>query len=55
MPSCWVAALEGGSLTLAPPEWQRPGFWEDYFDDEPGAIAQYARRRAEIIAQAKRK
>jgi hypothetical protein len=37
---------------LAPPEWQRPGFWEDYFDAEPAAVAEYDRRRAEIIAQA---
>ncbi|TVL87794.1 hypothetical protein [Streptomyces sp. SAJ15] len=52
MPSCWVAALEGGSLTLAPPEWQRPGFWEDYFDAKPAAVAEYDRRRVEIITQA---
>ncbi|MFG2097309.1 hypothetical protein [Streptomyces sp. NPDC048612] len=52
MPSCWVATLDGGVLTVAPPEWQRPGFWEDYFDAEPAAVAEYDRRRAEIITQA---
>jgi hypothetical protein len=50
MPNCWVAALNGGNLTLAPREWQRPGFWEDYFDAEPTAVAVYDRIRAEILA-----
>ncbi|MFJ8677520.1 hypothetical protein [Streptomyces sp. NPDC093589] len=52
MPDCWVAGLENGQLTLAPKEWQRPGFWEDYFDDKPSARAEYARLRAEILSQA---
>ncbi|WP_328374592.1 hypothetical protein OG372_00060 [Streptomyces sp. NBC_01020] len=32
MPTCWVAGLNDGRLTLAPQESQRPGFWEDFFD-----------------------
>ncbi|MEV5177407.1 hypothetical protein AB0L10_41660 [Streptomyces flaveolus] len=52
LPDCWVAELEDGQLTLAPKEWQRPGFWEDYFDDEPSACAEYERLRAEIFSQA---
>ncbi|MFB7911902.1 hypothetical protein ACFC1T_36255 [Kitasatospora sp. NPDC056076] len=39
MPTCWVTGLEDGRLTLAPREWQRPGFWEDYFDHVPGAVS----------------
>ncbi|MFJ9914712.1 hypothetical protein [Actinacidiphila glaucinigra] len=50
MPECWVAGLEEGRLTLAPQEWQRLGFWEDYFDDVPAAVAEYERLRAEILA-----
>ncbi|GAA2148718.1 hypothetical protein GCM10009760_41130 [Kitasatospora kazusensis] len=52
MPSCWVAGLGSGTLTLAPPEWRCPGLWEDYFEAELAAVAEYDRRRAEIIAQA---
>ncbi|MET8573108.1 hypothetical protein [Streptomyces sp. NPDC004783] len=52
MPDCWVAELGNGQLTLAPKEWQRPGFWDDYFDDEPSACAEYERLRAEIFSQA---
>ncbi|MGN5378725.1 hypothetical protein ACQ4WX_18840 [Streptomyces lasalocidi] len=51
MPSCWVPNLVEGRLKLAPPEWQRPGFWEDYFDAIPDAVADYRRRRAEILRQ----
>ncbi|KIZ15696.1 hypothetical protein [Streptomyces natalensis] len=51
MPSCWVAELEDGRLTLAPREWQRTGFWEDYFDVVPAAVDEYDRLRAEILAE----
>lgn len=51
-PACWVAGLEDGQVTLAPKEWQRPGFWEDYFDGEPTAGAEYERFRAEALSQA---
>ncbi|MET8955693.1 hypothetical protein ACWEO4_37765 [Streptomyces sp. NPDC004393] len=49
MPSCWVANLVEGRLTFAPSEWQRPGFWDEYFDDVPDAVADYRRLRAEIL------
>ncbi|MCF3136649.1 hypothetical protein [Streptomyces olivochromogenes] len=52
MPSCWVAELEDGRLTLAPREWQRAGFWEDYFDGVPAAVDDYDRLKAEILADA---
>ncbi|MGW2872042.1 hypothetical protein [Kitasatospora sp. NPDC001225] len=52
MPTCWVTGLEDGRLTLAPQEWQRPGFWEDYFDHVPGAVSDYDRLKARIIAEA---
>jgi hypothetical protein len=52
MPTCWVAGLNDGRLTLAPQEWQRPGFWEDFFDHLPDAVAEYDRLKAQVIAQA---
>ncbi|MET9793710.1 hypothetical protein [Streptomyces canus] len=52
MPTCWVTALNDGRLTLAPQEWQRPGFWEDFFDHLPDAVAEYDRLKAQIIAEA---
>ncbi|MEV5681454.1 hypothetical protein AB0L68_41090 [Streptomyces sp. NPDC052164] len=52
MPDCCKAGLEDGRLTLAPKAWQRPGFWDDYFDGEPSAGDEYERLRTEIISQA---
>ncbi|MEU9112831.1 hypothetical protein AB0D04_13825 [Streptomyces sp. NPDC048483] len=51
VPACWVAALDAGALSLAPREWQRPGFWEDFFDGVPAAVAEYDRCKAEILEQ----
>jgi hypothetical protein len=50
MPACWVAGLDSGNLKLAPREWQRTGFWEEYFDHVPAAVAEYDRLKAEILA-----
>ncbi|MFE9123012.1 hypothetical protein [Streptomyces sp. NPDC007172] len=52
VPSCWVAQLRDGELTLAPREWQRAGFWEDYFDGVLAAVDAYDRVRAAILAEA---
>ncbi|ADI12450.1 hypothetical protein SBI_09332 [Streptomyces bingchenggensis BCW-1] len=51
LPACWVAGLADGLLTLAPREWQRAGYWEDYFDGVPEAVAEYDRLKADILAQ----
>ncbi len=40
---------EGGDIELGPAAWLRPGFWEDYFDDEPRAVAEYGRELATIL------
>ncbi|WP_405639081.1 hypothetical protein [Streptomyces uncialis] len=50
IPGHWVAGLEDGRLTLAPREWQRAGFWDDYFDDMPAAVGEYNRLKAAILA-----
>ncbi|WP_344570820.1 hypothetical protein [Streptomyces axinellae] len=52
IPGCWVAELRGSRLALAPREWQRPGFWDDYFDDVPAAVDEYVRLRAAVLAEA---
>ncbi|WP_199493277.1 hypothetical protein [Marinitenerispora sediminis] len=52
IPDCWIAGLRDGRVILSPEEWQRPGFWEDYFDGDPAAGAEYARLRAEVLSSA---
>jgi hypothetical protein len=52
VPAGWTAGLsEGGVLTLAPSRWQRPGFWEDYFDGVPEAVAAFEDEAEAILAQ----
>lgn len=51
VPDCWVAGLDDRRLTLAPREWQRLGFWEDFFDGATTAVAEYNHCKAEILEQ----
>lgn len=38
LPPNWTAKIgEGGVIDLAPAAWHAPGFWESYFDRDPGA------------------
>lgn len=54
IPSVWIAQLsDRGSLRLAPPRWLVPGFWEDYFDGEPDAVAAFEEDRALILGTPK--
>jgi hypothetical protein len=42
VPADWVATIdERGVLRLGPAAWQREGFWEAFFDDDPAAIHDY--------------
>jgi hypothetical protein len=44
LPDSWEARVdEGGVLRLGPADWMEPGFWEAYFDREPGAVEAYER------------
>lgn len=53
LPPNWVARLEvDGLLEFGPKDWLRKGFWEDYYDYEPEARAQYERELAIILADA---
>lgn len=38
--SSWVINVgdDGSFLEMGPQAWQDPGFWENYFDDDPDAI-----------------
>lgn len=50
VPSVWTAGLDNGGITLAPKEWQSPGFWESYFDGAPDAVEVFESARAAILA-----
>jgi hypothetical protein len=50
IPSTWViTSPTPGCLCLRPEPWNRPGFWDDFFDDEPGALECFAKERQKII------
>lgn len=49
IPPNWEVSLDGGGLSLAPAQWLRNGFWEDYFDSNPLAEEQYEAQRSVII------
>ncbi|GAA0936425.1 hypothetical protein [Actinocorallia libanotica] len=36
--SRWTVSMNAGHMRFAPAAWQRPGFWNDYFDREPAAV-----------------
>lgn len=53
VPSNWVIQVEkGGVVTIGPERWLRRGFWEDYFDQKPDAIAVYAEELDRVVAEA---
>ena len=50
LPDNWVARLDDrGVLRLAPASWLRAGFWEDYFDGRPDAMAQFERELPALL------
>lgn len=42
-PSGWTSETIDGDEYAGPPEFNRPGFWEDYHEHEPAARAAFAR------------
>jgi hypothetical protein len=39
IPGNWaVAQLNNGGLFFGPPAWDKPGYWERYFDKDPDAL-----------------
>ena len=52
VPSNWVASIgEGGTFELAPANWLRPNFWEDYFNGDHQAVTEFEEERARIMAE----
>jgi hypothetical protein len=42
IPPHWVISVKTrGEITLGPPGWGAPGFWDAFFDGEPWAITLY--------------
>jgi hypothetical protein len=51
IPANWVVVSpKPGHLSLAPAAWSVSGFWENFFDYEPKAVASFEEHRAKIIA-----
>lgn len=52
IPSNWVVSIgENGQFDAAPWKWLRPGFWEDYFDHDPQAIADFEEEKNKILEE----
>jgi hypothetical protein len=52
IPSSWLVQVgENGYLEMAPASWLRPGFWEDYFNGQADAVAQFEAERARIHSE----
>jgi len=50
IPESWqIKSPKIGCLALAPLAWERPGFWEDYFDFKPEAVECFKEERRKII------
>jgi hypothetical protein len=51
IPSNWViTSPKMGFFEIGPEAWTRPGFWEEYFDRKPEAIACFEEERKRIVA-----
>jgi len=51
IPVTWViASPKAGCLSLAPSAWNTAGFWENFFEREPEAVACFEKQRARIVA-----
>lgn len=41
-PDFWVEEWFEGEKYASPPEWKASGFWEDLFEDDPGALETFS-------------
>ena len=39
-----------GCISFSPEAWSKAGFWEQFFDREPEAVAVFEEERAKIVA-----
>ena len=52
IPSDWIVDFETGSyFKIAPKEWCKPGFWEDYYDGMPEALALFDSVKDKLIQE----
>ena|SRR3712207_4029823 len=56
VPAVWTATLDDrGVLTLGPTGWQREGFWEDYFDRDSAAVADFEEAKRALLDEEARR
>jgi len=48
-PSWVVTSPREQCISIAPEPWTRAGFWEDFFDGAPAALASFSAERNKII------
>lgn len=52
IPKCWVAYQSGErEFELLPSLWARKYFWDDYYNDDPIALAEFEKAEREILTQ----
>jgi hypothetical protein len=52
IPPSWVITVgNGGIVRVGPRTWMKPGFWEDYFNQEPEAIALFDEEYGNMLAE----
>lgn len=52
IPSTWVVTGdEQGAIWLTPETWARPGFWEDYFNNDAEALQQFDQELTRLVAE----
>ena len=50
IPPNWIVVAHAkGVLDFTPASWARPGFWEEYFDGKPKAVACFEEEKKKII------
>ncbi|WP_406272633.1 hypothetical protein OH779_35450 [Actinacidiphila glaucinigra] len=49
VPPSWTLVLQGGHMRLALVLWQRPGFWNDFFDSVPQALEDFQTAKRELL------
>lgn len=51
VPHTWViTSPKAGHFEIGPEAWAQPGFWEEYFDRKPEAVACFEDERMRIVA-----
>lgn len=48
-PHTWVEEIINGDISIAPKAWNRPGFWEEFYDGDRQAENTYRDEREKIL------